>query len=268
MTNNNQTPSTWWGSANLAAEKSRQWRIGPLTVIVRYLNNECQVAYEHSNDAIGDNTVWDIADSDRLPDSLANKARYISNEDAGLVSITPCLADRPVISRPQTPFHILAGESVTLYVSSPLWLNVSTGTTKKILTEIPIQRPSDTWFGSSTREGELCYASTTHCRLNLEELPHRPHRAITPVLILNQANTTLSVDRLNLPTELLPLYACSDGQLWTPRITLIREKDGDMAALKIDNQPPHEANAAVQLCQPRKTTSNGALFRAFSAILS
>jgi len=267
MTNENQTPSTWWGSFSLDSGKSRQWRIGPLTLIVRCLSKEWQIAYERTDDFDTSNVTWEIADTDLLPEALDNNARYIFRETTGLFTLKPLLADRPVISRPYTPFNLPAGEEVTLYVSSPLWVEFAArSSSRRVLNEIAIQRPSDTWFGPSTREGELCYASTTHCRLNLDELPQRPHRAVTPVLIRNQADTTLSLERLNLPAPLLPLYASSNGQLWTPRATLMRDKDGDMAELTIDNKPPKEAKKVVQLSKPRETTNRGALIRAFNTV--
>lgn len=102
----------------------------------------------------------------------------------------------------------------------------------------------------------------------LEELPQRPHRAITPVLIINHADATLSVERLNLPVPLLPLYAASCGQLWTPQVNLIREKDGDMAELKINNTPPAEAELPVQLSEPRTRADSSVLFRAFNAVFN
>ena len=137
-----------------------------------------------------------------------------------------------------------------------------------MLQSIAIQRLSDTWFGPSTLEGELCYASTTHCRLNVKELPQRTHRVITPVLIRNQANTTLLLERLNLPTPLLPLYCSSSGQLWTPQVTLTREKDGDQAELIIDNKPPVEAGQLLKLNEARDIADNGVLFRAFNTVFS
>ena len=269
MINETQTPSSWWGKFFLDIGHNRQWKIGPLTLIVRRLSGEWQLAHERLDEFDSSEVDWTITDTEQLPESLDDYSRYVFNDSTGQLSITPMLADRPIISRPLTPFNLTAGEQVTLYVSMPLWIKLSVGTTaEKALKEIAIQRPSDTWFGPSTLEGELCYASSTHCRLNLDDLPQRPHRAITPVLIRNQADTNLSLERLNLPAPLLSLYACSDGQLWTPQVTLNREKDGDMAELKIDNRPPEQAELIQQLSEPRNKSDNGALFRAFNAVFS
>ena len=91
---------------------------------------------------------------------------------------------------------------------------------------------------------------------------------IHTIIRSDQADTALAVERLNVPAPLLPLYASSTGQLWSPNVTLIREKDGDMAKLKIDNKPPAESQHAVQLSKPRKNADSSALFRAFNAVFS
>jgi len=96
----------------------------------------------------------------------------------------------------------------------------------------------------------------------------RPHRAITPVVLRNQAKTPLFLERLSIPVTFLPLFGSLDGLLWTPQITLAREEDSEMAALKIDERPPRAAQRPVRLCEPRETASMGMLFRAFSALFS
>ena len=232
MTRKTDKHATWWGEFKFEHEQNKEWHIGPLKLIIRRLKNEWHIAHEPIEDYDSDDAVWEIKDTDQTPDSINNFSRYVFHDTTGQLCITPQLADRPIISRPLTPFNLTAGEEIILYVSSSIWLEVATGDSpKKNLQSIAIQRLSDTWFGPSTLEGELCYASTTHCRLNVKELPQRTHRAITPVLIRNQANTTLLLERLNLPTPLLPLYCSSSGQLWTPQVTLTREKDGDQAEL-------------------------------------
>ena len=266
MTVDTQSPSTWWGKFNFEQKQSKQWCIGPLNLIVRRLNNEWQIAHERSDDI---KLNWKIVNTEQLPETLDNNSRYVFQETTGQLTITPLLADRPVIARPRMPFNLPAGEEATLYVSSPLWLKLATGqSSEKELEDIAIQRPSDTWFGPSTQEGELCYASATHCRLNLDELPPQAHRAITPVLIRNNADTVLVVERLNLPAPLLPLYTDAANQLWTPKITLIRERDGDLAQLKIDDKAPDAASQAEQISSPRNDATDNALFRAFNTVFS
>ena len=269
MTKKIDKPTTWWGDFQFENEKNKEWLIGPLRLVVRRLSNEWHIAHEPIDDYDNNGVFGEINDTDQLPESLDNNSRYFFREITDQLSITPQLADRPIISRPLTPFNLMAGEEVTLYVSTSLWLQVATGSSpKKTLQTIAIQRLSDTWFGPSTLEGELCYASTTHCRLSFTDLPQRSHRAITPVLIRNKASTTLLIEKLNLPTPLLSLYVSSNDQLWTPQVTLTRQKDGDMAELKIDNQPLDIAGQMLQLSEARNKADNGILFHAFNTFFS
>ncbi len=262
-------PPHWWGSFTLPIEQSLQWRIGPLTLVVRCLEGEWHIGHQRTVDFDKDDTTWEFQPTDQRPEALDKHSRYIFSKMVKRLTLTPRLADRPIISRPRVPFNLTAGEGVTLYVSSPLWLELALETSPAtVLEEVAIQRPSDTWFGPSTLEGELCYASSTHCRINLSELPQRTHRAITPVLIRNQADTTLTVERLNLPAPLLSLYTCANGQLWTPRVTLIRGKHGDMAELKIDHKAPKQAESPELLSTPRNTANAGVLIRAFNAVFN
>ncbi|MDH5217198.1 MAG: hypothetical protein OEX19_05865 [Gammaproteobacteria bacterium] len=261
-------PSTWWGSFTFNDRQILRWKIGPLTIFVRYLSKEWQITYERLEEFGDSESTWCVDQVDSIPEEFGNTSRYIFGKASNVLTVTPILADRPVISRPRSPFNLALGEETTLYVSTPLWVELAVGDSKIKLDEIAMQRPSDTWFGPSTREGELCYASSTYCRLGLEELPQRYHRAITPVLIRNQANSALSVERLNVPAPHLPLYTTPSGQLWTPKIVLTREEDGEMAALRIEKNPPEEARDGMEVRKPRKVSSEGVLIRAFNAMFN
>ena len=78
---------------------------------------------------------------------------------------------------------------MTIYVSSPVWIRLETAT-GTLLDELPTIRQSDTWHGPNTREGELCYASRTFCRTNIDALPIRQNRALSPVIIYNHENAS------------------------------------------------------------------------------
>lgn len=269
MTNEFDKQPHWWGSFSLPLNQSLEWRIGPLTLIVRFLEGEWRIGNHRANNFVDTDTIWEIRNTDQLPETLENNSRYVFSKSEKKLTVSPQLADRAIISRPHMPFNLTAGEKITLYVSSPLWIRLALGKEPEtVLEEIAIQRPSDTWFGPSTMSGELGYASTTHCRIRLSELPQRAHRAITPVCIHNQADTTLTVERLKIPVPLLSVYASTDGQLWTPKVTLTRDEDGDIAKLKIDNKAPSDATLPQLLSTPRNTTDTSVLIRAFNAVFS
>lgn len=269
MSDNENGSTFWCRKFSFEVGQVRHWQVGPLTLVVQCLKGEWMVGHERQQEFAEYHGIEEVSVMGLLPSALANNARYVFRETTRVLSFSPQLADRPVISRPETPIFLTAGEEATLYVSTPLWINLKVGASQpRQLAEVPIQRPSDTWFGPSTREGKLCYSTMTHCRINLDVLVYYEYRAITPIRILNRADTTLAIERLNLPAPLLPLYASSNGLLWTPRVTLKREDDGELAELIIDQSPPKEAQRSKQIAVPREDTHAGALFRAFNAVFS
>ena len=126
---------------------------------------------------------------------------------------------------------------------------------------------SDTWFGSSTRVGEVAYSLNTYARSSHESFPHRAYRAVTPVVLRNEFDQQLALDRMNLPVPYLSLFGTPDHELWTERITLARREHEEMAVLDAGAGAPGEASGAVRLSAPRQDRSTGLLVRAFSTLL-
>ena len=55
------------------------------------------------------------------PDEIcadATHERYVFRDTKELLNILPALADRPVVTRPATPFYLPRGEEITIFVSS------------------------------------------------------------------------------------------------------------------------------------------------------
>jgi hypothetical protein len=171
-----------------------------------------------------------------------------------------------VVIRPRDPLFLLSGQETVMYLSTPLSLRVQVGEPAALLREVAMLRLSDTWFGPSTREGEICYAGRTHARHDLAEVPRRAHRAITPLKIVNHAASVLPLDRISLPVPLLSVYGAADGRLWTEGVSLQRASDSDMATLKIDRSPPAYAGEVVRLAGPRQPAARGGVVRAFSLL--
>lgn len=262
----------WWSFHDVPEGEARRWRIGPLTLWAYRRRHEWRIAHRSSDDPV----EATLEPATPVPSAEVPEAepgitavRYSFTRSPARIALTPRLADRPVIVHPAHPMTLPAGESALLYVSTPLWVAVTTEGPGHVLTELPCYRPSDTWFGPSTTHGELCYASRPTSRLELAELPLRPHRAVTPVHVLNRAREALPLQRLKVPVELLALFDTPRGA-WTPTVTLERhEGDGEngFAELRIAAAPPPEAGRSRPLA-PARTRSEGVLgLRAFSRLL-
>lgn len=268
MKNNEFQKPIWWGEFAFAEGRLLSWRIGPLSVYIQRLTREWRIGYEQCES--GDDGPIDIERAVPVAETpkLAVQHRYVFRRTTDNFWMTPYLADRSVVARPVDPFYVPPGQEAVLYVSSPLWVRIAVNYNRQLLESLPIVQPSDTWFGPSTREGELCYASTTRCRLNLEELPIRPHRAITPVQIINRGNQSLLIERINLPVIYLSLYGASSGHLWTDMVTITREATDERASLQLHKRPPSQASEAELICEPQLHSEKGMLSRAFSALFS
>jgi len=258
------TRTAWWGSYELEDGGIGRWRLGGLDLTVRRGARELQIGWKRGGE---DDDSWGFEPG--AADSVAadDLERFLFAGETGSVGLLPALADRSVVSSPRMPLHILPGEEATLYVGTPLWVRVESAPHGGPLLELPIRRPSDTWFGPSTREGELCYASRTFARLDRANLPRTWRHAITPVLVRNRADDSLHLHKIQLPVPLLSIFEDGAG-LWTERLALVRTDEGETAEVDIRKGPPVEARGAHRLAAPRAEHRKGLLIHAFGRLLA
>lgn len=265
----------WWGRFEFREEHAGCWNVGPSTLWIYRSARSWHLVHLASNDSLMDTASISspdpIEDTSLSLEDLPTDARHLRFsflQTDSQCTLIPTLADRAVVVRPDTPLYILAGEAVTLYVSTPLWIRVEVGAPPRLLQEIPSFRPSDTWFGPSTREGELCYMVKTVGRLRLASLPFRLHRAITPIVVRNRGSDAMLVDSIQLPVQYLSLHEADNHFLWTEAVTLDRQDGGEMAAVRFERRPPSEAGETKRLRGPRLELRANMIVRTFSSIFS
>jgi hypothetical protein len=268
MVQNNSAASTWWGQFQMNTGQTMRWQIGPLMLAMQRLPNEWQLAYQQDDviDPTTDEWDWKITNTGIDELDYGTVERYIVEPTEESLHVMPALADRPIITRPLQPFFVLPGDRTIIFVSSPLWVRIATGDPLQQLQEVPIHRPSDTWFGPSTMEGELCYAGRTHANLNFENVPLHAHRAITQIVIHNQADTQLHIERLSLPVPYLSLFESTDDILWTEAVTMVRTRETDMATFQVEKDPPTAAIEAQRIFEPRQQPTHNMVIRAFGVL--
>lgn len=266
----------WWGQESFALEQAGCWRIGPTTLWAFRTRHDWRLLYESTGDPMQhDQHVevpaaaerWHELEEAATTDPALTVHRHTFRETPATLAIEPVLADRSIVVRPEHPLSIPAGEEVLLYLSTPLWIRIRVG--DMTLEDIPSHRPSDTWFGPSPRDGELCYATRTAGRLTLSKLPMRAHRAVTPLTIRNEAAENFPLERVHVPTPYLALYESDSGvedHLWTQGLTLTRESVGGNAEITIRQGPPEGTNATTELNGPRKEARSGLVVNTFRAI--
>jgi hypothetical protein len=226
---------------------------------------EWRVSHEESGGALDVSLEIAAEVEDVGSEELAHRRR-VPTVDDGTLRVTPRLADRSIVFRPEVELLVLPDESVDLFVSSVVWVEVGGGEAGRTIVDLPTHRPSDTWLGPTSIQGELCYASRTHCRLHLDELPMRPHRATTPVRVRNRATEPLLLERMSVPLPHLGLFADDAARLWTSAVELTRERDeAALAKLRVDPEPP-DGVGSKPIAAPRREVGAGGFVRAFSEL--
>lgn len=266
MSSDLSTTSRWWGSFHIAHGSAGRWRLGPMELWIQRLRGEWLIAWKTDHSASEDRLSVDMnVDAPDLYEFEQVSRFGVSSESEALI-LTPLLANRPVITSPTKPFYIPAGETVTLFVGSPLWVRAEVGSPSLALTEFPVVRPSDTWFGPDTARGELCYASRTACHLRLDDLHFLPYRAMTAVDIRNRATTPLLFERMKLPVDYLSLFHVDHHTFWTRDLTISYEEGDKLNAIRHGAEVPRYANRASLVTRPRQKSEGNLAMRVFSTL--
>ena len=256
----------WWGTTAIPLGEERRWLIGPLRLRIARLSGEWRIRHHTGSDPL-EGTVR-VAEAQDLSDEIHEDdtaLRFASSGDDFEISLNAALADRSIVSHPAEAFYVLPGDETRLFVSTPVWLRIATGPERDLF-ELPILRPSDTWVGATTGGGRAAYSSRTFCRLRLEDLPYRPHRAVTVVRVRNRTNEPLPLERISVAVPHLSIFASNAGRLWTESITLTREADDPEVEIEIADQPPSEADGNRKLASPREPIVGNRLRSAFDAL--
>lgn len=242
----------WWRDVTLPLNQTLCLELGPLRLFVRRLPGEWQTFFTRDSSALLSNHVaLHVPFEGEVPEDSPELQRFATQREDTRCRVMPLLADRPVVVRPEKPFVLLPGDTATMYLSTIAWVRVELGDTHTVSLEIPVFRPSDTWFGANTIEGELCYESFTLARLRIEDLTTLPSRIHSAIVIHNRASDALSLERIKLPAVHLALLANTDHVLWTPGLTVERSKAG-VISVAIDKTPPVEAGETTTLGAARK----------------
>lgn len=258
--------SLWWGNFEFKADQTRIWQLGPLTMWVTRTAAEFRVATLRDPEADSPNIhAGELTDNPAAEN--ADLVRYGVRDSVHKLEVTPVTADRAAIVKSQTTFIVPPGGAINAFISSPTWVRIELPGGRIPLHEEATTRPSDTWFGPSTIEGELCYAIRTSVRYDLKNLPVRPYRAVSVIRILNHADTPLPLARLRLPLPFLSLFKDEDGRLWTESVTLDRTEDSDLAEIKLGSTAPREAGRCTKVCGPREEMEKKHLIRSFTGLL-
>lgn len=254
----------WWSDVELEPGASAQWRIGPLTLRLERSGRELRVGSRRGNDPLDESLSFESPAPEQDEQEDVELRRFALRRGRKF-HLRPRTPDRPLVVKPAAPFGLPSKEEVTLYVSSAVWVELRVDSGLPLMAE-PTFRASDTWFGATTREGELCYASKTSAHLDLETLPLRPHRAVTAVRIHNLSSELLWLERLKIPLTNLSVFASDEARLWTETLELEHRRPGSPAEATVRKQPPSEAGRTRRLAEPPQPITRGFVLDAFGGL--
>ncbi len=257
---NSKQNSNWWGNFQLEMGQMGFWQIGPSSFSIHRLEQEWRIAYTEGTDPFSDELVVNVPLPSDEDDTATSLRRYMFQSTHSDLTLTPVLVDRSVVVRPTTPFSIREGQEVILYITTPFWVRVEVEGMQFPLRDIPTIRLSDTWFGSDTLSGELCYAGKLAGRLSLEDVQKLPYRVISPLRVRNRSLKPLLIERVKLPLQYLSIYNSKDNLLWTQTVILTKEKD--QTRLKLDKNPL-DVEIKEKISGPRQKLKNNLAVRAF-----
>lgn len=257
----------WWGEFTFTIEQQLCWKIGERAIMLKRLKNEWN---SWNLETLNENDDEIFVSEANEPDLIkeAKFGRYLQQNTSEIIQVLPLLADRSIVARPDTPLTLLAGEKSRLYVSTPVWFTATLLPKGENLLDLPFWRPSDSWFGPSTQVGQICYAKYTAARIQLDNLERRPHRAITPITVINNHDKPLTIERINVPVTLLHLYSDENQQLWTTGISVHIERHSDNVELHLDKHAPIEALSSILINGPRVNTEQSILIRSISSLFA
>lgn len=262
-----QSRPRWHGRFDFGANDAVFWNVGPLRLLIERASERWRCSWTQGDDPL--ETVWNV--SRDLPEDpgFSGKHTLLAATSKGYdhILVTPRLADRPVVTRPLQPLTVLPSDAVTLYVSSVVWVHVVWPGVTEALLDVPTFRPSDTWFGPSRIEGELCYSSRTRALADVGDLPVLPGRALTRVEVQNKGDTRLRVERIKLPVDRLAMYINASGQLWTDGLVYEVTGAASDADVRRDQGPPTVAGDVEVVHQPRAHGNLTTWKRALSGLL-
>ncbi len=249
----------WWGDYPIEAGMARRWDIGGFVLIAAMQDQEVRL---HSRADSAEQERFGVSEPgevDGLIDDLTELSlvRHITHLSDCRLVVRPALADRAVVSKPLHRLLLHPRERATVYVSTPLWLQLRPATGEHLMLDCPLIRPSDTWFGVNTREGELCYASRTNARLSLDEVPVSAMRAVTAVELSNASDAPLAVDKVCLPVSYLSLFVDDSDRLWTEPVSISCEQQNEPSALTIQHERSLAEPRLERVSGPREEARSG-----------
>ncbi|MEM7645921.1 MAG: DUF432 domain-containing protein [Pseudomonadota bacterium] len=217
-------------------------RFGPLDLYIENSHNEIRLRWMTSNDWMDSSFRHEFPFEGKFPQNLLTEKRFAFSNQRPVIKISPCLGERAFVVKPDKTFMVLPGESAKIFMSTPMNLRLHDVLADRVIDEVPVLNRVKTWFGESPTDGELCFFTRIHAALIEENLPFRPHRALTQLIVENSSKRPLPIKQLKIPVNYLRLFQNEKGVFVTSSLSF-RLTDGDqlkdLQILPPSDEKPH-----------------------------
>ena len=242
-------------SLHIKDGESFHLRFGPLDLFLKKEEVELTVHWTSSNDWLDQSFTYEYPFQGRLPESILSTERFTFSRDIPSLKIQPCLGELAFVAKPHEKLMILPGEKAKIFMSTPMSIAIIDEKTNQVITEIPVMDRAQTWFGETTTKGELCFFTRIFAALKEENLPFRPHRAMTHVHVMNRSRKTIPVERLRIPVPYFSLFQKENGRFVTSSLEVLCDIKGKVRDLKI-RPPKTNIENLFKISSPRYNVSD------------
>lgn len=257
--NHHADPAWPWGDRPLPESGgTERLEIGPVTLWIRRVKNEVRVASLHQDDHPPE---WNVP-----PEEEWSRWALREGEEDSTLRLVPALPDRMLVVKAEQPFTLMSRAEARIYMRVGAWIRleiVSPAGKAKKLTEIPIDRLSDTWWGDFLG-GETAYWLATKARRELTDDLFEPWLIMCALQLSNRSVDDLPVEKLGLRVEHLSVFE-KDNRLWAEETVVAYRGEAEGSDIRMDDRPPAEAADAREIT-PARTQSRGFRVRTFARL--
>lgn len=257
------TTRPWWEPVTLTEGGWAWWRMGGLSVWAQRAGRGWLVGAREGVLPPQDPAALSLGLGGEPPEDHELE-RFAARGEASPLRLSPHHAPRPVVVRPERPISLLPGATTRLFVALPVWARLSQGET---LLERAVARPPDTWLGTKT-EGTLGFAVRAPLRSDLADFHRSPQHALATVVITNDDQELLRLERLRLPAPSLSLYADAYGGLWADEVQVTHRGGGAPAQVRVVPGAPAAAPQVQRVSEARQPHDENAVIRAFATMFN
>lgn len=263
------TDNLWQDTVSFESKTTYKLSVGALELYVNLLENEWQFRHCHvTEDETKTERKIQLSALKKMSRDDLEPLRFINSNSHNTLQIRPRLANRSIVAKPYMPVFLPSQQTVTIYISTPVWLAIFLDNHKQPLLEVPTFKLSDTWFGPKPHIGELCYSSRFSGRIDLSALPKRASRIITPVKITNNGADNLKLEKISIPCDYLSVYLNENNELWTPTLSILREVDKNKTQVAIEKTLHSSLENAKRVGEPRVADQSRLLSKTIDMLFS